>query len=204
MIIEVIKREGRRGVLILRIDEGEWGEIHSAIFGQRPAFPNQIDTLEEWEDLFRLLEIQNTKKYVLKRLAERPFHSAELTKSLRERLVSDQTIDLVIEEYLQMGYLNDVEWVDSFIRGHLRKRHSLQTIAWKMQARGVPADIAKQATQELKDPEAEKESIRYLLSTRYRSRNLLDRRDKEKVISSLMRKGFSFDSIKYAILNFDK
>jgi len=193
--IDVSQKPGRRGLLAITVDEDDWGVVHTSIFGQKPSFPAVVGSLEEWEELFSALEYKQTKNYVLKRLAEKPFHTGELAKCLRERLVSQKAIARVTEECLQAGYLNDAEWVDAFIRGHLRRRHSMQTIARKLQAKGVPKDDIQEAIQQRKDPETEKESIRYLLTTRYRSRNLTDRRDKEKVIAALMRKGFSLQNI---------
>lgn len=199
MNIKVSQKVGRRGILLITVDEEEVGEIHTTIFGPKPPIPSQIDSLQAWEDLFDTLEYQQTKRYVLKRLAERPFHTAELSKCLRERLVRGNTIDRVIGECVESGYLNDKEWVDLFIQGHLRRRHSLRLIAQKMQSRGISSSEAKEAVSQKKDPESEKESIRYLLTTRYRSRNLQNRQDREKVIASLICKGFDYQSIKEAM-----
>jgi len=51
------------------------------------------------------------------------------------------------------------------------------------------------------DSDQEKESVEKLLVGRYRSKNLKDFKEKQKVIQSLMRKGFSFESIKLVMDN---
>ncbi len=142
------------------------------------------------------MEFTQAKRYALKRLSERALYSGELSKCLKERLVASQTIEQVIQGCRELGLLNDDEWIEAFIRGHLRRRHSLRTIAWKLQAKGVPAATAKRVTQAHNDTSNDKESIQHLLTTRYRSRDLTNRRERDKVIASLMRKGFSFDAIR--------
>lgn len=199
MHIEIVKKEERKNTLSILIDEEPWGDIHTSIFGMRPKFPLEADTLSEWEQQFYQLEHEQAKRYVLKRLSERAFHSAELVKALKERHVSEQTADQIIQKCFQLGFLNDEEWVDRFIQGQLRRRYSLKAIAQKLHARGISSEIAKKATHEHKNPATETASIVHLLNTRYQSRNLQERREKEKVIASLMRKGFSFASIKEAM-----
>lgn len=141
-------------------------------------------------------EYEEAKRYVLKRLSERPYHSAELDKALRRRKISSETISCLLEECTDLGYLNDAEWLDMFIRSCLRRRHSFQGIIWKMQAKGIPYDEAKEAVQRQSSVVEEKEAIQALLRTRYRSRDFSDRHEKEKVIAALMRKGFTFEAIR--------
>jgi regulatory protein len=199
LVIDIIKKDARQGVLIIEIDGDPWREVHSSIFGQRPTLPKEISSLAEWTEAFNALEYKQARHYALKRLSERAYYSAELAKTLRNRLVSSSTIERVIQNCQDLGCLNDDEWIDAFIRGHLRRRSSLRSIAWKLQEKGVPSDKAKQAVGERNNPSGEKESIQHLLSTRYRSRDLQDRRERDKVIAALMRKGFHFEAIREAM-----
>lgn len=199
MIIEVRKKESRRGVLIIGIDGDDWREIHTSIFGQSPNFPDEITSLDEWSEAFHALEYKKARYYALKRLSEKAYYSGELTKSLRERLISPSTIERVIENCRELGFLNDEDWIDAFVRGQIRKRASSSAIAWKLQEKGVPTAQAKRAAREKNSPSNEKESIQHLLNTRYRSRDLQERHEREKVIASLIRKGFQYNSIREAM-----
>lgn len=204
MIIEITKKEFRRGVLTIVIDGDEWGEIHTSIFGQRPSLPDEISSLAEWSQVFQSLEYKHARHYALKRLGERAFYSAELAKSLRERLVSPPVIDQVIQHCQELGCLNDEEWIDAFVRGQLRRRSSVRAIAWKLQGKGVPPTQAKKAAEGKISPSNEKESIQRLLQTRYRSRDLQNRHEREKVFASLMRKGFNLDVIREVMKGSDE
>lgn len=199
MVIDIIRKDSRRGVLIIEIEGDVWKEVHTSIFGQRPSFPKEISSLTEWAETFDALEYKQARHYALKKLSERAYYSAELAKTLRDRLVSPLTIGRVIQNCQELGCLNDEEWIEAFIRGQLRRRSSLRSIAWKLQERGVAPEKAKQVIGERNNPTSEKDSIQHLLSTRYRSRDLKDRRERDKVIAALMRKGFHFEAISEAM-----
>lgn len=66
----------------------------------------------------------------------------------------------------------------------------------KLAGKGIASEDAFEAVQDLLDPEAQKEQIAHLLSTRYRRHDLSDFASREKVTASLVRKGFDAFIIK--------
>jgi regulatory protein len=191
------KGELREEFLIL-LDEEPRKEVHLAIFGRRPKWPKTIASWSDWQEQFNRLEYQAVKNYVLRRLTSQSYHSYQLKKLLKERLVQPATIQRVIEECLNSGYLNDEAWIESFMRGRL-KRSSLRSILPKLQARGLPASLIEEIAERWQDPEQEMEAVGTLLRTKYRSKDLTQPKERQKVIASLLRKGYSYAILKQAL-----
>lgn len=201
MKIEYRPKEGHREVFLIFLDQEPWREVHLAIFGRRPKWPSAVESCSVWQDQFNELEYQAVKQYVLRRLSSQHYHSAQLTKLLKERFVQSSTIERVIEECIHWGYLNDEAWVESFMRSRLR-RCSLRSLIPKLQARGLPSSLIKEIAAHWQDSDQEVETVKKLLETKYRSKDLKQPQERQKVIASLLRKGYPFTSIKQALLDF--
>lgn len=196
---EVKPKPGRPGVLTIFVNNEPWRDIHSAIFGRQPRLP--VCTEEgEWERIFQAFEYQRVKNYVLWRISSQSYHSQQLSKLLKERLIDAATIEKVIQECLDQGFLNDQSWIESFIRVH-RKRLALPAILRKLQAKGITREILQTIQEECQDVAADKTAIDHLLQTRYRSKDLKQIKDRQKVIGALLRKGFSYELIQQRIKN---
>lgn len=197
MNIEVIPKHGRKEILSILINGEEWRSIHTAIFGKEPSFP--VCTSEsEWQKAFEKMEYKRVKGYVLRRLSAQNYHSGQLIKLLQERLVTSSVIESIIDEFQNKGYLNDRGWIESFIRVQ-RKRLGLPVILRKLQAKGVSREEIRMVQEECRNSEEDSLNITHLLKTRYRSKDMNHPKDRQKVIASLMRKGFAFEIIQRAI-----
>lgn len=199
MKIDCMPKEGRRGVFVICIDEDPWREIHASIFGRKPSLPKTGTTLSEFESLFEQLEYRGAMRYALKRLSLKGQPAAEFEGALEERLVSPNVINRIVAECSRLGYLNDQQWIESFIRCQLARKLGPKAIVMKLQAKGIASDVAKASVSQMSDAKRQIQSIHGLLNTRYRTRDLSDYRTKQKVIASLIRKGYSIDVIRQAI-----
>ncbi|MBA3816234.1 MAG: RecX family transcriptional regulator, partial [Parachlamydiaceae bacterium] len=61
--------------------------------------------------------------------------------------------------------------------------------------KGMTSPFAEELLRESQTDEKQRAAIKQLLTTRYRSRNLKDFREKRKVVSSLIRRGFDLSLI---------
>lgn len=190
-----------KDILTLFVNDEPWKDIHISIFGRKPKIPVQIDSLAEFKALFNELEYKGAKHFLLKRLSQQSYHSAQMEKLLHTRLVQSPTIQKLIADGKNWGYLNDETWLETFIQGHL-KRYSMRMITLKLQSKGISKNTIKDALQQFDLPEQESRNVLQLLSTRYKTKNLQDFKQKQKVIASLLRKGYGFDSIHQALLSY--
>jgi regulatory protein len=189
----VIPKQGRKELLSILIDGEEWKTIHTAIFGKNPSFPLCSSEME-WKQLFEKIESERVKNYALRRLSAQNYHSAQLTKLLKERLVTNAVIAKTIREFQAKGYLNDQDWIRSFVRSQ-RKRLGLSAILKKLYAKGVSSEEIQQVKETYQNSEEDYLNIQNLIKTKYRSKNIKLPKERQKIIASLVRKGFNFDQI---------
>ncbi len=179
------------------IDGEKWREVHRSVFGRHPRFPS-VNTWQEWQNVFDLTEYQRVRNYVIWRLSAQSYHSEQLGQLLRDRLVQRQTIERVLEEFKASGYLNDEVWIQAFMRSQ-QKRYSLRLILSKLQAKGFSSETIQRLALEWKNPEEEQQAIQHLLDTRYRSKDLSQYKERQKVMAALLRKGYAFDQVQMAL-----
>lgn len=139
--------------------------------------------------------LATVKNYVVKRLSLRSFAVCELAKELRKKKVGENHIQTLLQEFSQLGYLNDETWLENFISACSRKKLGPHAIAQKLYQKGFPQSQIEPLIAAL-DP---KESLAKLLATKYKNRDLSDYKERQKVIASLCRKGFPLEDILAAL-----
>ncbi len=186
--------------LDIQIDGDSWRQIHSSIFGRNPKFTTTLlRGLEDWEEHFQVLEFQAAKRFGLKQIARKSQTSMELRQTLHDKLVSEDTIEQVIAEFNKSGYFDDAEWVQRYIQAKMGRGKGPDAIKMALRAKGIPDTLIRQELKIGDADNSQNDQIKRLLETRYRNRNLKDFKEKQKVIGSLMRRGFSLESINQAV-----
>lgn len=194
MKITCVPHGSHRDVFVIEVDEEPRQEVHAAIFGKKPKLPLDFTSLEEFDEAFAVLEYRQAKQYVIRRLAAQQLPSTILADNLRERLVSEPVIEQLLEEFRSLGYINDEEWIEGFIRRQLRRKLGPRAIAQKLAVKGLKEESVEMV-ETVSSEESQKELIQALLTTKYVKRNLSDAKERQKVVASLARRGFSLSVI---------
>lgn len=139
-------------------------------------------------------EYEKAKRYVVWRLSAQSYHSEPLKRLLKRKGYSQQIADALIAECQERGHLDDKAWVESFVRQRLG-RESARAVVAKLRTKGIPSKEAAAAVAHWQDPAEEQQQIARLLETRYRSKNLTDFKERQKVIASLLRRGYPYDAV---------
>lgn len=193
-MIRCSPKEGRRQIYTIIIDDEPWMDIHTKIFGRNPSF-SFSEFPDNFKEKFFALEYSLAKKYALDCLGRRSYPIAQLKKLLTRNLVSANTIEKVIEDFIRLGYLNDNEWIQRFVKSQLAKHIGPQMILAKLRAKGISQEAAEKYLELLVNHNDSRKSIYHLLNTKYKKRNFVDFREKQKVFQALARKGFDAESI---------
>lgn len=135
--------------------------------------------------------LATVRSYVIRRLALRSFSTQELSTLLRKKKAAPELIEATVEEFLALGYLNDEAWLESFLAYCSRKKLSPHAIAQKLYQKGYSQTQIETIT----TPLDTKASLTQLLATKYKNRDLANYKERQKVIASLSRKGFSLEDI---------
>jgi regulatory protein len=178
------------------VDGQPWRSLNRSIWGRRPKIPNTLETEQALEAWWAKHELARAKNYALYRLSKQAYLSYDLRRLMNQKQVSGNVIDEVIDDLERIGYLDDEAWIGSFVKRRLAAKDGPNKISAALRNKRVPEQQIEAA---LSDDANHLDSITQLLATRYRSRDLSDYKEKQKVIAALMRKGFPYDAIKEAL-----
>lgn len=181
------------------LDDDHIQNLHVSIFGRKPPLPRSISSKEELADCVAALEYQGTKRFLFYCLARRNYTSQQVKKKLKELLVNEQTASQVIEEMQQLGYLNDEDFVQNYVKSMLAQKKSSKYIVAKLRTKGIQPAHTIKFLDELDTDDQRMENLVGLLQGRYKLNKSTDYHTKQKIIASLFRKGFDIDDIKKAI-----
>ena len=166
--------------------------VHTTIFGRDPLknFTN-CSSLDVLDQQFQDLEHRLAKGYAWKQLAISSHPVEKLRKKLEFKGISSTNIEKIIADCQRLGYLDDLQWAESYVAYQITRKNGPQLIKAKLYAHGISQDIIQQVI----DGKNHEGSILRLLETRYKNRDLQDFRERQKVIAALIRKGFNKDDI---------
>jgi regulatory protein len=145
------------------------------------------------------MDYAKAKAYALRRLGAKSQHSLELASAMAGKGVEEALVVQIIDELTQAGYVNDRAWLEAFVKHQQLRKHGPRMIIQKLQAKGISSQAAKQAVEEFGQSEMQEEAIQRLLETRYRSKDLTNHLERQKVFAALIRKGFSVNQIQKAL-----
>lgn len=134
----------------------------------------------------------SSREQVLRKIARKSYCSWEL----RQKCADIEGIDDLIAEFMAKGYLNDEEWLTNFIQAKEAAGLGPMALAMKLRQKGVPAAIIQAKIAALSPEEA----LRHYLQKKTRGR-IAEKipktgPERQKLIASLLRRGFPFDAIK--------
>lgn len=188
------KPSSAEGVYTLFIEEDQVCDVHRSIFGRSPSFP-PFSSLAEWPEVFDAFEYKRAKRYLIWLLTRKSYHSEEIEKTLKQKLVQKKTVERLIKEFKQEGYLDDEEWLQRFVSAKIKKE-GFFSILTKLRLKGLSQETI-QAVKESFSPSTEEETVQIeaIIRKKAARKNLKDQKEKKKLIASLARKGFSLDAI---------
>lgn len=192
----IISHKNGRGKKIHLLIDNEYKITTDVDFWAEHYYKDGTDIDEDqWQELVDLI---NYKKALDKcyDLLSRRDHSVKELKTKLLRTVDEVNAGKAIDKMLELGYLDDEKYALTLLN-HLieNKRMSKAFIKQEMFKRGLSSEIISNT---LEGTEIDNvSSCAELILTKYRNKISIDG-GKEKVIASLMRKGFSYSDIKDA------
>lgn len=172
------------------MDGDDWRDIHRSIFGIKPKIANCYPSFNELEEWFSQAEMGGAKKFALSRLALKSYPSSELRKALHRVMVRESTIEKVLLECVERGYVDDQDWMTRFIKHQVNRKAGPLLIAAKLRSKGITEEEISKAFRENQPMLSGSSQIVSLIQRRYSKEDLADFRTRRKVFAALMRKGF--------------
>lgn len=186
-MLELVPKEGARYVSTAYWEGEPVRDIHLFIFGKLTAETTPDDLVD--------LEYAGAKRYALRKLAKRGLAVAQLKKLLKKYLVSEETVERLMAEFIEKSYLDDDAWIESFVRVQFARKYGPGAIRQKLLSKGISLAEIEKVLRNMDSSESRLGRIKSLLQARYRNRDLSCLKERQKVIGALLRKGFAFEDI---------
>ena len=200
-ILEIVPAKGK--LCEIRLEDGGKLWLHAELV--QSEFLRQGDDLsaEQIAELKTKAAYRRAYEYALYLLEKRAYSYRELYDKLMA--VQDAQEDAVLtalEKLTRYGFVNDARYAESLARHYIEgKKYGLRRAAFEMKHRGLSQEDIDEALAEYDDAERISAQLLELLQKKY-ARYLTDPDDRkaaEKVTAALVRRGFTYQQIRYAI-----
>lgn len=139
-------------------------------------------------------------------LQKREYTTSQLRDKLKQGFYPEKVLEEALEYVASFHYTDDLRYATDYIRCNEESR-SRKRIEQDLQCKGVSKDIIKAAWDEwetLGGVQNEETMIRKLLEKRGYKADMADFNRRQKEAAYLMRKGFSMDSIRLVLRDFEE
>ena len=131
-------------------------------------------------------------------LARRAMSAAMLERKLLEKEFCPEAVDYAVERMRILGAINDTAYAEQLLRSCTRKGYGVLRMRQELRQRGVPQDIIADVLEQV---EPNWDAMRALLDKKLDG-DVSDRRECEKAMAALQRRGFLFSEIREAMRDY--
>ena len=143
--------------------------------------------------MVKTLDLAAAKQKAYRLLAMRPHSEKELEKKLREKGFPEAVVKEALEKLHDLKYLNDASFAIQWARNlAVNKLWGNRKISAGLQEKGVAMRLIDDAIASVRQELSEEDAIAVLIRKKAakKSAALLDRREKQKIFTGLMGRGF--------------
>lgn len=147
-------------------------------------------TREELETLY-----QNTLEAAARQLSYRALSVSALRDKLLSRGYQEDAVDYALAYLQEHGFLDDTKYAESTVRSYKRRGYGTLRIRQELRRRGVDTTEADEV---MDTYEPDWEAMEALLDKRLHG-DLSDRKEVNKAVAALQRRGFLWEDIRTAL-----
>lgn len=125
-----------------------------------------------------------------------------LREKLRLGLYPQEIIDAAVEYVRSFGYLNDARYAENFVRSRQGMK-SRREIRAQLLQKGVHSELIDDAFEACGEEGGEADAIRRLLEKKRFDPVCADEREIQRLYGYLARKGFSYETVRQVIQNYE-
>lgn len=138
---------------------------------------------------------QKTLDAAARQLSYRALSTSALRQKLLDKAYPEQAVDYALAYLTEHGFLNDQQYAQSAMRSYTRRGYGTLRIRQELRRRGVAAEQADEALDEY---EPNWDAMHALLDRRLHG-DMSDRREVQKAVAALQRRGFLWEDIRRAL-----
>lgn len=129
-------------------------------------------------------------KYTLRLISSKDYLEQTIREKLKQRKYSANVIDQVIERLQELKYLDNTEYIKTFIEEKIRKKDGPSKIKFKLKSLGIEENSITEHLDEIYTEELINENIAYWIEHKYEEHD-----DKQKFLNFCRNKGFRIDMV---------
>ena len=139
--------------------------------------------------------LKRAKKRGLYLLEKQGRSQSNLMAKLQEGFYPDDVIRQAMAYIESFGYLDDQNLARNIVESRRTQKSAMEIVS-TLKLKGIQQETINQVMEEYYDESYEKEAIKYLMNKKRIHLESIAQQEKNKFFNYLVRKGFSYDSIK--------
>jgi len=149
-------------------------------------------------------ELKKGRILAFRLLKYRDRSEKEIIERLKKKKISSQIIKRILEELKSLSLLDDKKFSQSWIRKRLREGYGFLRIKKELKEKGIREDLVKELINNFKKEKNIPSQIEELIkkrARRYKDESIFN--TKRKLLSYLVRRGFSYEEVIQALKNWE-
>lgn len=185
------------------LDDGQKLWLHADLLAEAALHTGDSLSAEDIAKLRHRAVEHRAYEYGLYLLEKRGYSYRELyDKLMHAQNAEEEAVLTALEKLMRYGFLNDARYAEQLARHFVEgKKYGIRRAEYEMRHRGLSQTDIDDALAEFDDPVRISETLLELLHKKY-ARYLSDPDDRkaiEKVTAALVRRGFTYQQIRFAI-----
>jgi regulatory protein len=199
-ILSVRPAEDRSGRYILYLDNDQIILVHEDVVVKRKLLPGKELGTAELDMLIREDEQAKVKHVSLRYLSHRPRSENELRHFLQHKGYQREDIDETIRMLTREGFLNDRFLAEQWVKARLKNKNKGRCILkQELHQKGIESEIIEEVMSQISDEEEFDSCLTFAVKKLRQSRNRAPRCIKKRLYASLIRRGFTHETVAQVI-----
>ena len=188
-----------RSMCCMILDSGEQYWLRQDDFAGTGFLEGSTYDTEIFLQTVRICQYPHALNHAVSMLARRPCSKKEIADRLIRIRYSEEVAGLVVFKLEKEKLLNDEEFCDQWIHSRLTRHLGLSAIKRELKLKGIPEEMIYAAFNRL-DPDEEQDNALILARKAWKRVGYGEdvRLKRQKVIASLVRKGYDWDTARSA------
>lgn len=206
LITNIVKKDGRKSIIFLDYDKGF--ELYSGEIKRLEIHMNEEIPEKSYEEIMTDILPKRCMERAMYLLESSDKTENDLRIKLRQGTYPETIIDDVIEKLRNYGYIDDDRYALNYIQYYIKSK-SRKRIAYDLNKKGVKKEVIDMAFEKYIEKHDEIEEMQKKIIVKEFQKRKFDFSVKDisvlnKIIQSLMRKGFRYEDIMQVYYELDK
>lgn len=197
-VVTAVERSGRHSMLVT-INEETQLMLSRDIWAERPLSEGEELDYAEFSRWLLPRQYPEALNRAVSLLAQRARSGGEIRQKLERAHYLEDTIDMVLYKLEKERLLDDETFARDYAASCARRQMGKSRIRMELVRKGLPRELIDRTMEELPQEEADDAAIRLAQKLLRRHNGEDTRKEMQKVLAAMARRGYSYEDSKEAI-----